>query len=238
MFTVLQISDAHLAPRAGQTVYGADPQERLRLVLADCQRRVGHPNLIALTGDQADGGLAEPLQRLTSMLRPLHVPVLAVPGNHDDPAAHRAVFGEPGVAELGDWRVVGVDTSVPGEIHGSVDVRALERRLDEIGQHPTVVAMHHPPVAPTAHPWFRLEHAPRLLCALASRRNIRAVTSGHVHTAFEREHEGLALLGAPSTLASFGHHDQGVSVGEGGPTGARVLRLLDDGSLTSEVIEA
>jgi Icc protein len=237
--TVLQLSDTHLAAAAGPTAGGRDPDARLAVVLDAWRRRNEHADLIVVSGDDADDGSPAALDRLAAALRPLGAPVLALPGNHDTAGAVREAFPGPPQVEVGAWRVVGCDTSRPGQVHGTVDVAALAARLDSLDERPTVVALHHPPRSRSSHPWFALEGADDLLGALAARRHVRAVVSGHLHDPFELAGPGgLALLGAPSTLVPIAHDGDRYRTGEGGPTGARVLRLADDGRLATEIVAA
>lgn len=234
---VLQLSDSHL--RADdRKLYDQDPIQRLRLVLDACARELPRIDLVLLSGDQSDDGELASLQRVREMAGGLGAPLLAIPGNHDALEAHEATFGPGGPVELDGWRVIGLDSSIPGEIHGSVDVPAIERQLDGLDRRSTLLAVHHPPVSPTTHPWFQLEHADELLRALAARPHVRAVASGHVHSPFTFSRGPLALLGGPSTLAPFEFDGGEFTVGAGGPVGARVITLRDDGSLSSALIEA
>lgn len=234
--TVLQITDVHMRADGGE-LYGVDPAQRLEAVLAACARELERVDLVLLTGDQSDDGGEESTRMVADRFAGLGAPVVAVPGNHDDPAVVRAVFGAPGPVEIGGWRVLCLDTTIPGEIRGSVDVRAAERLIDSAGEQPTLLALHHPPVSPSVHEWFVLEHAPALLASLAERPHVRAVLSGHVHQAFAWRCGPLRLLGGPSTLASLGFAGpEPATAGAGGPTGARALLLGADGSLAEQVI--
>jgi 3',5'-cyclic-AMP phosphodiesterase len=234
--TILQLSDTHLRADRRE-VYGEDPERRLALVLTACAREVANPDLVVLSGDQSDDGEQAGEERVREIVARIAAPILAVPGNHDDAEGYRRTFPRGAAVEVGAWRVVGLDSSVPGEVHGSVDVDATELLLDDLDERPTMIAIHHPPVPPTNHPWFRLDHADELLASLAARPHVRAVISGHVHTPFTVVRDGLVLMGGPSTLASFLFHGDELTVGAGGPTGARVIRLSDDGSLDSALIE-
>lgn len=237
--TLLQLSDIHFAPVEDQRVCGVNPETRLRAVLNACQRKADPVDLIVLTGDQTDDGPHDANLRLRALLGNIGAPMLAVPGNHDPAEPHRRVFGEPTTIEIGGWRIVGCDTSIPGEIHGSLDVARLTDRLDRRTDLPTIIAMHHPPAPPTTNPWFQLRNAGRLLAdVLPARAHVRAIISGHVHTPFDLTQDGVALLGGPSTCMPFQHTEGEVEVGAGGPTGARILSLLDDGTFHSEVVEA
>jgi Icc protein len=232
---VLQLSDIHFRADGGN-VDGREPDERLRLVLDAWQRTARPVDLVVLTGDLADDGSFAACRRLSAALAPLSVPVIAVPGNHDRADVVRAVFGADG-ATAGGWDVIGVDTSRPDQIHGTVDVAAVTERLDAGDGRPTLLAMHHPPTGPSAHRWFQLEGAEELLAALASRPQVRAIMSGHLHDPFEmRAHTGLRVLGCPSTLVAFRHAGGEVVVGGGEVTGARLLELADDGTVASQVL--
>jgi len=235
--TILQLADIHMRAD-GREVYGQDPEERLGLVLGACERELATVDLVVLTGDQSDDGEPAALERLRQILGGIGAPILAVPGNHDGPDLQRGAFGDWTPAEPGDWRVVGLDSSVPGEIHGSVDVGALESLLDGVDERPTLLLVHHPPVPPTSHPWFRIENVESLLTSLAARPQVRAVLSGHAHFAFAFGRGPLQFLGAPSTLAPFSFPDDELVVGGSGPVGARALSLAEDGSLESRLIEA
>ncbi|MEE4543361.1 metallophosphoesterase [Streptomyces sp. V4-01] len=234
---VLQLSDIHFRGD-GADVEGRAPDDRLRRVL-DAWRRTERPvDLVVLTGDLADDGSHAACRRLADALAPLSAPVVAVPGNHDRAGVVRAVFAADS-ATVGGWDVVGVDTSRPEQIHGTVDVAAVAERLDSGDGRPTLLALHHPPVGPSAHRWFQLEGAEGLLAALAQRPQVRAIISGHLHDPFEmRAHTGLPVLGCPSTLVAFRHTGAEVVVGGGDVTGARLLELAEDGTVSSEVLAA
>lgn len=235
--TCLHVSDVHLRAD-GRSVDGRDPEARLRVVLDACAREALAVDLVVLGGDQSDDGEAAAMQRVKDLVAGSGARLLAVQGNHDGAHAHQQVFGRGEPVELGAWRVLGLDSSLAGEIHGSLDVPALESLLDGLDARPTMIALHHPPVAPTTHPWFRLEHAEQLLESVRERPHVRALISGHVHTPFELRRGSTLLLGGPSTLIPFRFEGGEVTVGEGGPTGARVIELREDGSITSAVLAA
>jgi 3',5'-cyclic-AMP phosphodiesterase len=239
--TVLQLSDIHLTGTPGQLVQGADPASRLLTVLERWRRAGATADLVLLSGDNTDDGSVEAYRRLQEALAPLDAPVLAVAGNHDDLAHQQQVFGDTAVAEVGRWRVVGLTSAVPHQIHGTIDAAAVARRLDGFDDRPTVVALHHPPVSRSTHEWFRLDGGDELLAVLAERPHVRLLVSGHLHDAFELTGPGsgdLALLGAPSVLVAIGHRGDTFEIGVDAPAGARVLHLADDGSGTSTLLVA
>ena len=237
--TVLQISDTHFAATDGETVSGYQPATRLAAVLAAWAATGEIADLVLLTGDDADDGSPDAYTRLAAALAVLDTPILALAGNHDVAEAVTETFGGAEIAEVGAWRIVGLDSSRPNQSHGTVDVTAVCELLDALDDRPTVVAIHHPPVTRSTNAMFQLTGAPEFLDALAARPHVRAVVSGHLHEAFEYDGPGhLALLGCPSTLMAISHEGETYTIGADAPTGARILRLADDGSFTSSILQA
>ncbi|MDQ6840363.1 MAG: metallophosphoesterase [Actinomycetota bacterium] len=237
--TVLQLSDTHLRAWPGGQVSGADPDRRLKAVL-DAWQAVGQrADLVVVSGDETDDGSATAYARLAEALDPLDAPIMALAGNHDRPDVMAARFGRSTTAEVGAWRIVGLDSSRPEQVHGTVEVPAALAVLDALDDRPTVVGIHHPPLSRSSHPWFRLDGATELLEGLGVRSHVRAVISGHVHDLFDFEGPGgTALLGCPSTLMAMAHDGDHYERCVGGTTGARVLYLGDDGTMASTVLVA
>lgn len=237
--TVLQLSDTHLRSDPSERVYERDADARLTAVVEAWVATGERADLVLLTGDLADDGSAAPLERIAAAVAPLESLVLAVPGNHDRPDAVTSTWGGSAVVEVGRWRVVGLDTTIPGEVHGEVDVAGAAATLDGLDDRPTLLALHHPPVSRSTGPMFRLDGAEELLDALRARPHVRAVVAGHLHDAVElTARTGLPVLGAPSTLMGISHSGDDMRIDPSAPTGARVLRLEDDGTFSSCVLEA
>ncbi len=237
--TVLQLSDTHLTATPGGPVSGADPDARLAAVLGAWTALRQRADLVVVSGDDADDASAAAYARLKRVLEPLEAPILALAGNHDRPEDVAAAFGGSTTAEVGAWRIVGLDSSRPEQVHGTVDVAAAWAVLDALDDRPTVVAIHHPPQSRSSHPWFRLDGALDLLEGLGARRHVRAVISGHVHEVFDFVGPGgVALLGCPSTLGAIAHDGPHYEHRADGTTGARVLYLHDDKTFESTVVVA
>ena len=237
--TVLQISDTHFGATADQLVSGYHPEGRLGLVINAWQNTGETADLVLLTGDDTDEGTPAAYARLASALEALEAPVLALSGNHDVTEEVVKAFGGAEIAELGAWRIVGVNSTRPNEVHGTVDVEAVCELLDALDDRPTILAIHHPPVSRSTNVYFRLNGGDALLEALAARPHVKALVSGHLHDAFEFVGpNGLALLGCPSTLMAIGHEGNTFSIGVAAPTGARILRLSDDGTFTTSLLIA
>jgi 3',5'-cyclic-AMP phosphodiesterase len=236
--TVLQLSDIHLPSDPNRRVSGRDPDGGLRTVL-DAWRRTGRSaDLVVLSGDIADDGSAAAYTRVREAVAPLGAPVLALPGNHDEPRLVADAFGGGRVVDLGAWLVVGLDTFVPEEVHGALDLDAARGLLDSLDGRPTAVVLHHPPASRSTHEWFQLDGAGAFLDGLASRPHVRLLLSGHLHDAFEIALGTATLLGAPSTFLAIAHDGDRMDLGADAPIGARVVTLGDDGAWRSELLVA
>lgn len=236
---VLQLSDTHLSTIPGEPVFGRDADARLAAVLAAWTATGERADLVLLTGDLADDGSAAGCERLADAVADLDAPVLAIPGNHDLPAVVASTWDGPRVVKIGGWLVAGVDTTVPGQVHGAVDVPAVMGWLDTLERCPTILAMHHPPMSRSTADEFRLEGADELLAALAERSHVRAVVGGHLHDAVDLEApSGLPVLGCPSTIVAIAHDGDRMEIGGNAMTGARVLTLDEDGSFSSRILQA
>ncbi|MEP7045565.1 MAG: metallophosphoesterase [Ilumatobacteraceae bacterium] len=231
MVTVLQLSDTHLRAEPN-TPASNDPDASLAATLRAVESV--HADLLLLTGDLADDGSYEGVRRLGDAVGQLSPEIVAVAGNHDTVDNVRRVFGTRDTAEVGTWRLLVVETTIPGEDHGRVDVEDLIRRLDGLDDRPTLIALHHPPRSPSTNPMFQLIGADEMLAALAVRRHVKAVVSGHLHEVCDYRVGALQLVGAPSTYYAIRHVGDAYELVDDGIVGAQLLTLGDDGSFSCE----
>jgi len=160
------------------------------------------PDAVLVTGDLAEHGSAAEYERVRELLAPLPMPVHVLPGNHDDRDAMRAHLGGVETADVGGLRLIACDTSQPGRDDGRLDVEWLAARLAE-SDAPTIVAMHHPPVA-TGIPALDRIGLPEADCAalaglLARSPQVRRVIAGHVHRTVFAVLGGCGVVTCPST---------------------------------------
>jgi predicted phosphodiesterase len=229
---VAQISDTHLgATRASGSIPPEHALEATVRALVPLR-----PDLVLLTGDITDGGDHESFLRAAELIEPLRAPVLAVAGNHDLPQPLRARFGGESERVVDAWRILMVDTQVMGEIHGEVDVDAVLRRLGHDEGRPTMLALHHPPITPSANPWFELREGAELVAALAARSDVRLVVGGHLHDVFRMSCGGVTYVGAPSTWYSLEHTGTEFRPDDG-EVGAMRIDLFPDGRFDLAVVE-
>jgi len=242
---VLQFTDTHIYDGEVGTLGGLNTRETCRAVL-DFARTRGEPvDLILLTGDLAAaadaGGYTWLVERLT---RP-DIPVLCIPGNHDDPRimgpiVEAAGWCAGGSYRLGGWHFILLDSSVPGEEYGELfadELNTLARQLDGHRELPTVVVLHHHPL-PMGSRWMdtmTLRDAAQFWHIIDRHPQVRAVVWGHVHQNYDSYRNGVRLLATPSTCVQFAARAVNFAI-DPLPPAYRWLRLAENGGITSEVV--
>jgi Icc protein len=167
-----------------------------------------------------------------------------VPGNHDIVPAMRAELAAPpfqlgGTWDAGNWRVILLDSSVPGEVGGHFDVAALAwltQALRHAGGWHVLVCLHHHPVAMNSR-WLDtvgLTNGNEFNALLRRYPAVRGVLFGHVHQQLDREVDGLRMIATPSTCSQFKPGSDDFATDDT-PPAWRKLTLRADGGLESEL---
>jgi len=213
MLLFAHLSDTHLD--------GADTAlRRTRAVM----RRLREMPLAAVlvTGDIADhGAVAEYEQAAAELVA--DVPVLVLPGNHDERGAFRKVLlgaaaaggavrdaagdGPVNRAQVVDGVLFALcDSSIPGRDDGRLAPETLAWLRATLAAHqgPALVCLHHPPVM-VHHPLLdgiRLGNPDDLAAVLADRPNVAGVLCGHAHLAASTGFAGRPLVVAPGVVST------------------------------------
>lgn len=209
-----QLSDLHIR-EPGRLAYGRlDTSPFLRQAVRTIMELELRPDAVVITGDLVDFGRPAEYAHLAELLAPLPMPTYLLPGNHDDRSAMRYAFpshdylaGSDFVQyrrDVGDLRLIALDTTVPGQAYGALCARRLawlEDELDAAGGRPTILAMHHPPFDTLFSEMDRngLREGARELEALVSRhRNVERILCGHLHRSIDVRFGGTIASTAPS----------------------------------------
>lgn len=212
---IAQISDPHIVANARLCLNEIDTASFLRTAVETLRTMHATPDAVLITGDLVNDGRANQYEHLRILLGPLAVPVLLMPGNHDDRAALRAAFPnhhELGTGDtcdfamdIGALRIVGVDTLVEGEAGGDLSERQLEwldRTLASAPTTPTLIAMHHPPfrtgISHMDDQGLAAEAAASLEGIIAGHPQVERVTCGHLHRTISRRWAGTVAATVPS----------------------------------------
>jgi 3',5'-cyclic-AMP phosphodiesterase len=243
---LLQLSDPHL----GACWNGDDPEARLAAAVACARALLPRIDAVLVTGDLTDTGLDPEYARVRELLAPLAAPVHVLPGNHDVRAVLRRAFDLPGAgdepvqhaADVGGLRLVAVDTTLPGRDDGAFPADRAAWLDAELAAHPgvpTIVAMHHPPLA-TGVPALDAMGLPAAdrgtLAGLLGRHpQVARVVAGHLHRTLAGELGGRPVLAVPSTYVQLRLDLQGAGLALTDEPGGFAVHTLVDGKLVSHV---
>jgi Icc protein len=246
-----QLSDLHL----GAAWEGVDPRPRLEQVIEAVRSLPNPVDAVVVSGDLTAAGSEEDSLLARRLLDRLEVPVHVLPGNHDLRASLREAFELPGEGddpvdysvEIGELRLVILDSIVPGEDRGALaaeQLRWLDAELGSEPERPAILAMHHPPLTTGIPEWdgINLIASEReALAAVVSRHpQLQAIVGGHLHRIVSSALAGCPVLSAPSTYlqilpdfdpADFESEDAACWTD---PPGF-ALHVLRDGELSSQV---
>jgi len=207
--------------------------------------RAWDPAQVLLTGDVSEDGSPASYARVSVRLGTVGAPVLALPGNHDNPDVMKKHFRVgpwegPRAFERDRWLLVALNSAVPGKISGYFSQQILERfdacMRSSNAQH-ILVALHHQPV-PVHATWidrYALEEPERFLNYIDREKRVRCVVWGHVHHAFDSERKGVKFLGSPSSVANSLPASPKFTLDLAGPA-CRWLELGDDGTVETGVL--
>ena len=215
--TILQLSDLHLTgnPRTDASY---------RRFMAVLERAlVAKPDLLLITGDLVNNGVRTGYDWLFARLEHTGIPYLCTAGNHDVgvehnahlPFARRNLTPIPPdarlesiqVHRLGDWQIIVLDSSTPGAIAGRLSVQTLtllDAQLSQC-QLPTLVALHHHPMA-VGSAWidaYCLQNADAFLQQIASFPHVQALVCGHVHQAHTLYYRHITVYTCPAVARQF-----------------------------------
>jgi 3',5'-cyclic-AMP phosphodiesterase len=196
------ISDLHLDGTERSLVRAAKVMDYLR----GLPRPV---DALLVTGDIADHGTESEYEDAARLLA-APFPVLDCPGNHDVRAAYRKALLDEPVADgpinrlhrLGGLAIVMCDSTIPGRDEGLLAEDTMDwlaAALDDLGDTPTLIAFHHPPVR-LHHPLpdsIMLQQEAGLAALIDAHPSVIAVLTGHAHTAASGTFAGRPLLIAP-----------------------------------------
>lgn len=240
---IAHITDPHIGLDTSQMPGYPGAEEAFRRALRHVRNLSPAPRVLLLSGDLTDDGQVQDYETLLAIMKaelpeqadngPL---VLAVPGNHDDPATARRMLGNlmpvasDAPAELacvhvahGGLHFIGLDTVQPGHPYGAVtqaQLDWLEKQLEGCADEPVVIFMHHPPLVTgmtAMDACGLLQGAAPLGRLVASHGGVQVIAAGHMH----RPVMG-ALGGAPVVVAPSSSHQLELNLRPGAPLACRL----------------
>lgn len=216
---IAQITDMHVS-EAGRVFAGkVDTRAALERCIAHLLALDPTPDAVLVSGDLVETGSASEYAFVAEHLHRLPCPVLAVPGNHDSRAPMAAAL--PGISatieggtlciarELGDLRLIGLDTIIPNDVHGELcaaRLEWLEGQLSNDRARPALIFMHHPPFEtgmPIMDAIGLRDGRDEFAAILKRNPQVQAVVCGHAHRAIAATIAGVPVRLAPSSSHQF-----------------------------------
>lgn len=211
---IAHISDPHIKLPGKLAYQRVDTAAMLRRCVTELNALDPRPDLVVITGDLVDLGRPEEYVWLKSLLAPLRLPLLVVPGNHDEREALRTAFADDGYfpatgflqfAIEGPYplRIIGLDTLVPGQGGGELCAARLswlEETLAREPGRPTLLLMHHPPFLTGIGHMDEIGLSGRQAFAEIVGRHpqIELILCGHLHRNIQTTVGGRRVLTCPS----------------------------------------
>lgn len=211
---------------------------------------------IVLSGDVIDmRSIENPASAYAALARRLTAiaPVLAIPGNSDDPELLAQAFlsserwsvpvaGAIGSIVAGDAvAVIGLDSTVPGRYEGRLSDSTLASADGALSNMPpgmpVLIALHHPPIAlgHTMIDGLRLENPDALAEVVERHPSVIGLLAGHTHGATSAVFAGKSLIVAPGVHSGMRLEQESGGVAPG-PLDTDVppavaLHRIEDGTL-------
>ena len=204
---ILHLSDTHINGGNRPAPDGVDARGSLLRMLNDCAD-IGPLDLVVHTGDVTDDGTVDGYEFAVAVVgefaRAHGAAQVYCVGNHDLRSNFEQVLGSGHIdaqsavpmpsadgerasaSQVAGYRVISLDSSVPGRVHGwlsDAQLAWLRATLEVPSERGTVLAMHHPPVTVPGNPVHgevMLRNAAALADTIAGS-DVEVVLCGHFH---------------------------------------------------------
>lgn len=209
----LHITDCHLLDHGNALFHQQNTRLNLQTVIH--QGISSHPGVdfILFTGDISQTGNPASYEVFKSIIDSIHIPIFAVPGNHDNPRLLQQVIANSpdqsiSIIPLRHHSLILLNSWVKDEHFGRVSkhcLAQLEQHLKSSDDRFNIFAIHHPPVE-VGSPWLDalgLKNAPELLQLINKYSSNSLLLCGHVHQTIDQQLNQLRLLVTPSTCHQF-----------------------------------
>jgi len=212
---IAHITDTHIK-MPGKLAYGrVDTSAMLTRCVDHIQKLDPQPDLLLITGDLVDMGRPEEYAHFQALMQDVGVPMVVIPGNHDEREAMRAAFAAGGYFPPSGFmqfsledaryplRIIGLDTLVPQQGGGELCAERLawlDATLSAQPGRPTVLMMHHPPfLTGIAHmDQIGLVGREAFAEVVSRHAQIELILCGHLHRSIHAVVGGRRVLTCPS----------------------------------------
>lgn len=255
VINILQLTDPHLYLDPDTVTAGINNYQSFTACLQQALSEDIRCDLILLSGDLVNEVKPEIYQNIYKLLQQTGIAFVCIAGNHDVTdeldthlpfSERRFVSHEPNpmllsnhCLALNEWRLLLINSSVPGKIYGAVGNKNLNWLSQNLANshHPVIIAMHHH-VLPMDSAWIDqhlIQDNEDFWQLIESQPVVKAVVSGHVHQKFESQRAGVKVYATPSTCYQFKPKSDDFAFDDQSVPGYRWLSLNKQGIIKSWV---
>lgn len=227
---LIQITDCHLLADPQGASRKGFPLRQTQAVLKRVQAL--RPDVLLVTGDVAQDETSVAYRHASQAFSTVGCPWFWIPGNHDQPELMEEFHPFHEEVDLGDWRVLLLDSRLSGQPGGELGLEQLQRLAWQLeaDDRPALIALHHPPVE-IGSVWMDaigLKDRDALWQTLSPYPQVKALICGHIHQAFAARQGVVPVYGCPATSDQFLPRSHEFAVDEAARPGLRVIDLRGD----------
>lgn len=243
--SILQLSDTHILATPEATLLGIETAYYFQAVLAQAFADQQTFDLIILTGDLAQDPVRASYQFLLKRIGHYGIPVICLPGNHDDYRLMLDIFNT-GLVNcrkqilLNNWQIISLNSQVIGEEGGYLSTEELvflEQSIRQYPNHYVLIAVHHHCLA-SESTWMdtmMIANSDEFLAVVRRYPQTKLIINGHIHQEMDKQIPASArVLGTPSTCFQFKPKSVNFALDDSLPA-YRHLQLYPDGRITTKV---
>ena len=241
---ILQITDLHILKKPGDTLLGIDTEHYFNAVMQRALATIADIDLILVTGDLTQDPNPASYQRILQKLQETEIPVICLPGNHDDFGMMLKILDSDNVSckkrtILGNWQIICLNSQISGEQGGYIDsneMTFIQQCLTNRPELYTCIALHHHclPINSTWMDTMKIENGEEFLQCLENRPQVKLIINGHIHQVFSSIKNNIKIYGTPSTCFQFKPLSRDFELDPSCP-GYRDIKLYPNGDIESEV---
>ncbi len=212
---IIQLTDTHLFSD-DSLLFGVNCNRTFDIVTHNIfKNELQDTDLIFLTGDLSQDESLGSYQYLLNAFKPYQIPVIWIPGNHDNLNLMNTVFNLSPLffridqIELKHWIFIFLNTQLEGSINGFInqnDLILIENGIKNatLLNKKIALIMHHHPVSvgtPLIDKYFINNQ--EKLWEIISHTNVELAICGHVHGDYTLYHNNVKVESAPATCFQF-----------------------------------
>lgn len=212
---VIQLTDTHLFSN-DSLLFGVNCNKTFDIVTDHIFKNELHnTDLVFLTGDLSQDESAGSYQYLLNAFKPYQIPLIWIPGNHDDLNLMTTVFSQSPLflrlnqIELKHWIFIFLNTQLEGSINGFIkqnDFELINNSIENaaLSNKKIALIMHHHP-APVSTPLidkYYINNQTELWDCI-SNSNVELALCGHVHGDYVFYCNNVKVEASPATCFQF-----------------------------------